>query len=452
MHARLTTNTLANQHAKPFHIRLAAIRVLQKVHAEGTSLSTALPWAMQKLQPQEQPLLQELCYGVLRWEWRLEAILATMMSKPLRNKDKDIHFVLLTGLYQLLFGNKPSYAVVDDCVQTTRTLKKAWATGLVNGTLRRLLREQEARCALANQSPVSRFSHPQWLIEAIQRDWPQDADAILSANNQRPPMSLRVNGQQFSREAYLAELMATNITAIADPISPSGLRLTSPTQVSQLPAFHTGGVSVQDTAAQLAAGLLDPQPGDRVLDACAAPGGKTMHLLEYEPDIAELVALDIDETRLKKVNENLQRLGKTDKTRLLTGDASKPDMWWDQKAFNRILLDAPCSALGVIRRHPDIKRLRQADDIPALATRQAQLLKAMWPLLAKGGYMLYATCSVMKIENEYCIEAFIRQTEDAHPVTIPATWGRASGHGRQILPGESDMDGFFYALIQKASE
>ena len=291
-------------------------------------------------------------------------------------------------------------------------------------------------------------SHPVWLLRQIEIDWPERSSQILEANNRQPPMVLRVNLALNSRDQYLQSLSDHELAAKTVSFCESSLILSRPVPVELLPGFEQGHVSVQDTAAQLAAGLLDVQVGQRVLDVCAAPGGKTVHILESQPHLKELVAIDIDEARLSRVQENLLRSNVS--AQLIVGDAAKPKDWWDGQLFDRILLDAPCSALGVIRRHPDIKILRKPDDIKALQLLQKSILAATWPLLSSGGLLLYATCSILKQENEEQIMGFLAMHADAFEVPIDATWGNAAQRGRQILTGDSEMDGFYYALIKKS--
>ena len=437
---------------KPISARLGAVKVLQAVNNQATSLSQALPAVSTKIQDNERPLCQELSYGVLRWQIRLEAILSKLLKKAFKKKDSDLHYLLLTGLYQLLHSKKPDYAILNDCVESTRRLKKAWASGLTNASLRRFIRETDKICQAADASPNIHDSHPIWLFDAISNDWPDDCQNIFNANNIRPPMTLRVNLRHTTRDDYRTQLDAAGIYSTIDAVSPAGICLMTPVNVLELPGFTEGAVSVQDAAAQLAAPLLAPKKGERILDTCAAPGGKTIHLLEVEPEIAELVAIDIDPARLQKVQENLDRCQPSNKVKLVAADASDPSSWWDGIPFDKILLDAPCSALGVIRRHPDIKCLRRQQDITALVKQQANLLKSSWPLLAKGGYLLYATCSILKVENERQVNHFIDRNSDANIVNIDAEWGSAVSVGRQILAGESNMDGFYFALIQKLGD
>ncbi|GAB4300757.1 MAG: 16S rRNA (cytosine(967)-C(5))-methyltransferase RsmB [Thiohalomonadaceae bacterium] len=427
--------------------RSAAARAIDQVLAEGRSLAAVLPPALHSVPPAERGLTQELCYGTLRWAPRLEALAARLLDKPLRARDSDVHALLLVGLYQLLYLNVPPHAAVSLTVDATVKLKKEWARGLLNGVLRRLLREQEPLLAAVDASESAALAHPAWLLARCEQDWPEDWRAIAAANNAHPPMTLRVNRRQDSREGYLARLAAAGITATAVTQTPDAITLATPMAVEQLPGFAAGAVSVQDAAAQLAAGLLQLAPGQRVLDACAAPGGKTGHMLETCPDI-ELLALDSEAERLQRVAENLARLQL--EAELHAGDAGDPSAWWDGRPFDRILLDAPCSGSGVIRRHPDIKALRRAEDITTLAAQQARLLRALWPLLAPGGILVYATCSILTAENAGQVTAFLRDEAQAQELPITASWGRAVAAGRQILPGENGMDGFYYAVLRKA--
>ncbi len=434
--------------------RAVSARILDQVCFHGRSLSQALSQALDSLPDKakkQKPLIQEICYGVLRDYPRLSAIIEGLLKKPFKAKDGDIQSLLLVGLYQLISMRVPDHAAVSETVAATKDLKKPWARSLANAVLRNFLREKDQRIKQAEQTEEVCWSHPQWLVDEIRTAWPDQWEKILTANNQRPPMTLRVNLSKNSAEAYLAELAASDIPAESSAIVASAVQLTQPVDVDTLPGFTEGRVSVQDAAAQLAAELLQLKSGQRVLDVCAAPGGKTMHILETAD--VDLTAVDIEEGRLEKVKQNLQRLGQT--ARLLVGDAKEPETWWDGQRYDRILLDAPCSATGVIRRHPDIKIHRRATDIIALVELQAQILDAMWLLLKPGGMLLYATCSVLPRENSEQITTFVKKSPDATLVSIPvsndASWGRVSGAGRQILPGESGMDGFYYACLKKQS-
>lgn len=426
--------------------RDTAVQVLLQVTAKGRSLATVLPDQLPKLPVAERGLCQELSYGTLRWQPRLEQILKRLLNKPLKAKDRDIHTLMLVGLYQLDQLGIPHHVAVSETVAVTKRLKKVWARGLVNAVLRRFLREKEQLLNALEKNEKATYAHPDWLLEAIKGDWPEQWQAIAEANNARPPMTLRVNRQHSTREEYLHELQGEGLVAHASKYAEEAITLEKPVAVERLPGFSEGKVSIQDAAAQLAAGLLDLHPGQRVLDACAAPGGKSSHILERCPGV-ELTALDLEPDRLERVQENLQRLGL--KATLVAGDAANPTTWWDGAQYDRILLDAPCSATGVIRRHPDIKILRRADDISQLIKLQSEILTALWPLLKPGGLLLYATCSIFKGENEQQLAKFLVDREDSYELPPAVDWGQKQQVGRQILPGQDGMDGFYYACLKK---
>ena len=424
--------------------RLVAARVLSRVLQNGQSLTAALDNVVPAVDAvKDRAFVQALCYGVCRYYHRLDFILSQLLDKPL--KDVEVKSLILIGLYQLQFMRVKPHAAVSETVAAAR--KKPWAKSLVNAVLRNYQREQERIEQQADQEPSAAVSHPRWLIDQIRQDWPQQSAQLCLENNRQPPMVLRVNQARTSREQYLRQLAEHDIGATPVAFCASAVMLDKPVSVDMLPGFDQGLVSVQDTAAQLAAQLLDVRAGQRVLDVCAAPGGKAAHILESQPQLNELVAVDIDAARMQRVNENLQRLKL--EARLLVGDAAAPETWWDGMLFDRILLDAPCSALGVIRRHPDIKLLRRDEDIAQLQALQKNILSAVWPLLATGGILLYATCSVLKRENELQIQAFLAEHSDAAQVPIDAGWGSPREFGRQIFTGESAMDGFYYARIVK---
>jgi len=429
--------------------RTLAAHVIAGVIQQEASLATLLPTALAQTKETDQALLQELCYGTLRHFYSLDAKISTHLAKPLRGKDSDIHALLLLGAYQLLHTRIPAYAAINSSVNVAAALKKNWAKALVNAVLRKVQAEMDKPLG-DTADEESRYDHPQWLIDTIRAAWPTEADGILTANNSRAPMTLRVNRQIQSREDYLRKLAAQSIAAKATCISDEGIQLEAPVSVDSLPGFANGSASVQDEAAQLCTNLMKLGKNQRVLDACAAPGGKTCHLLETEPGI-QLITMDIDEERCALITENLQRLQLS--ARVLVADACQPDIWWKQdcegKPFDRILLDAPCSATGVIRHHPDIKLLRRADDIPALAETQLRLLKALWPLLSEKGLLLYATCSVLPQENDDVIANFLSTRKDAMVEKIDAPWGIATRYGRQLFPEINGHDGFYYARLHK---
>lgn len=428
--------------------RTAAAKILHEVIAGGRSLSDAFDDYLEKVQPQsDASLARALSFGTLRWQPRLDVIVNQLLARPLKRKDRDIYCLLLIGLYQLRDMRIPPHAAVAETVSVTRHLGKDWARGLVNGVLRNYQRRQGQIDAAADHHEEALWAHPRWLMDRIKASWPQHWQSILSANNRQPPLSLRVNRTKISRADYIETLNARGIAVEPIAYTHSGVVITQPVEVTELPGFRQGWCSAQDGAAQFAAPLLDMRSGQRVLDACCAPGGKTTHLLETEPTI-ELTAVDKSAQRLSQVEENLARLQQH--ARLVTGDAAAPGTWWDGRPFDRILLDTPCSATGVIRRHPDIKLLRRTTDIDALADLQQQLLRALWPLLKPGGMLLYVTCSVLAEENHSQISQFLGTHSDAREASLNAAWGHDCTHGRQLLPGEHDMDGFYYARLCKS--
>lgn len=430
--------------------RLLALKALNQVLSHGESLSTVLPYYLHQVNDKDRALLQALVYGVLRWRWRIEAELKPYIKKPLKAKDIEVQLILMLGLFQLKWMRIPDYAVVDAAVKSAGTIKRPWAAGLVNAVLRNYLRQHEAEDSKQESSsfgsPVAEYSHPQWLIEKIKKDWPQQWRQILEQNNQQAPMTLRVNTESVSVDEYVKQLAEDEISAEKVDQVPCAVVLKSATDVTGLPGFDDGLIAVQDAAAQYAALILDVQAGDTVLDACAAPGGKTAHLLQHTNNI-KLDAIDISEERLERVAENLERMQQS--ASLIQADISQPGDWLKPAMYDRILLDAPCSATGVIRRHPDIKSLRKPNDIAGLVNTQRQILSLVWQTLKPGGLLLYATCSVLKDENENQVAEFLNNHSGAQAVSIELPVGEARSCGVQILPGENQMDGFYYALIQK---
>ncbi len=427
--------------------RVAAAKALDEVIRQGRSLTTVLPHWQGKVADRDRALLQEICFGVARWFGRLDAIAAQLLRKPFKAKDTDVRCLIFVGLYQMLYLRVPDHAAVSETVSATKALKKPWARALVNAVLRGVQRMDEAAFTELDLDPLVKYAHPDWLVGKLRAAYPDDWQAVLDANNQHPPMYLRVNCQRQQRAEYIAQLEAVGCQASELPYSDAGVVLAAAADVEALPGFADGQFSVQDAAAQLAAGLLNAQPGERILDACAAPGGKTAHVLERQPQLAEMIALDQDAARLERVKQNLERLQLS--ATVLCADASQPDQWWDGRLFDRIMLDAPCSAAGVIRRHPDIKLLRRASDIDPLVILQGQILRALWPLLKPGGMLLYVTCSVLPQENVRQLRRFCTEQADAEHLPIEAEWGLAQTFGRQILPGQAGMDGFYYAALHK---
>ena len=419
--------------------RVLAARAVSAVIDQRRSLDAALAdWPID-LVGADLALARMLAYGTLREHRRLGALLAPRLKKA---PQPLLAALLHVGIFQLEATRVPAHAAVHATVAATKALGLGGARGMVNAVLRG---HQRAPATIAVDDAALVHSYPDWLAEHIAADWATDAPAVLAAGNDRAAMQLRVNSRRATREALLAEYAEAGIEATAMPACRDGICLDEPMAADKLPGFVEGRVSIQDGAAQLAADLVAPRDGDRVLDACAAPGNKSAHLLE-RADIA-LTALDIDETRLAILEGTLARLGLSADSRV--GDAAEPRLWWDSACYDRILLDAPCSGTGVIRRHPDIKWLRRASDIDAARARQAALLAALWPTLAPGGRLVYATCSILAAEGDAVIDDFLAREPRAAAQPIEAAWGRATTHGRRIAPGDHDFDGFYYAVLAK---
>lgn len=426
---------------KNTNLRSVAAQTIEKVVEQGQSLSTVLPVAQKTLADKDAALLQELCYGVLRTLPQLEWLISQLMERPMTGKQRTIHFLVMVGLYQLIYTRIPAHAALAETVEGAVFLKRQQFKGLINGVLRQFQRKQEELTQQMNKGD-QQYLHPKWLLERIRHAWPEQWEAIVEANNQRPPMWLRVNRQHHTRDAWLSLLQESGKMAEPDPVHADALGLESPCPVSQLPGFDQGWVTVQDASAQGCVALLDPQNGEEILDLCAAPGGKTTHILEAAPQ-ANVLAVDIDAQRLTRIVENLQRLNMTAEVKM--GDGCFPESWCGDRQFDRILLDAPCSATGVIRRHPDIKWLRRDRDIAELAALQRKILDAIWPYLKSGGTLLYATCSVLPEENHLQVADFLQRHEDA----ILSETGDANRPGLQVFPVIEGGDGFFYAKMLK---
>ena len=420
------------------NIQLAASQIVQQVLVDGRNLNQVLDESLSRKAvwtPAQRAALQDLSYGTLRFYGQLDALLGALLHKPL--SDRRIYYVLLVALYQLQYSKAAQHAVVDHAVRTAQMLN-AKISGLVNAILRNFLRSQDVMLKHAAQHATGRYSYPQWWIDELQAQYGERSAAMLEAGNQHPPMTLRVNQRRNTTAEYLTLLNRNNLSARL--IEPDALQLEKPVPVDKLPGFFDGLVSVQDAGAQYAASLLDVHEGMRVLDACAAPGGKTAHILERAA--VDMVAVDKDAKRLQRVAENLQRLNLS--AQLVAGDAAEPQEWWDGESFDRILADVPCSASGVVRRHPDIKWLRRRSDIAGFAAQQLHILRALWRLLAQDGRLLYTTCSVFHQENEQVIAAFLAQQPDARRLPVSL----ANDNEGQLLPNDQH-DGFFYALLQK---
>lgn len=427
---------------KTLNLRSMAAQTIEQVVEQGQSLSNVLPAMQQKVSDKDRALLQELCFGVIRTLPQLEWLIGKLMSRPMTGKQRTIHYLIMVGLYQLLYTRIPAHAALAETVEGAVAIKRQSLKGLINGVLRQFQRQQAELVAEA-ANHESRFLHPSWLLQRLKKAYPNQWQSIIEANNQRPPMWLRVNRQHQTRVEWMALLAEKGLEGHAHPQYRDAVRLEAPAPVHALPGFEEGWVTVQDASAQGCVDLLDPQNGDTILDLCAAPGGKTTHILEAAPK-AHVMAVDIDEQRLKRVHENLQRLGMTADVK--KGDGRYPEQWCGNQQFDRILLDAPCSATGVIRRHPDIKWLRRDRDIAELAALQKEILEAIWPKLKTGGTLVYATCSILPEENCQQVAAFLA----VHPEAKLVETGTTEKPGIQNLPSREDGDGFFYAKLIKS--
>jgi len=427
--------------------RLTTVRCLEGVFNRGMAVADH-DFAAGGLEPRDQAYARHLAFGVLRWFGALDWLASRLLQKPLKSRDRDVRLLILLGLFQLWREDTPAHAAVHANAEVARMLNKAWAVGLVNAVLRRFQREQGAWLDALSRNDA-RWAHPDWLLGRLRSDWPEQWTELVESNNRQAPLWLRINQRRGDRQSAARRLADKGFKTTAHPLAPQAVAIDPAVPVSDIPGFSDGLLSVQDAAAQLAAPLLACQPGDRVLDACAAPGGKACHLLE-SPVPIQLTLMDQSESRLVRVRENLERLQL--EAVPLCADAAEPDQWWDGTPYQRILLDAPCSATGVIRRHPEIKWLRDGQQVERAVAQQRQLLDRLWPLLDAGGMLVYATCSVLRIENDQQIEGFIRDHGDAR-CTGPAfvTTGLPVTAGFQIPTGQDDADGFYYAVLQKHS-
>lgn len=429
--------------------REAAVCALLAVLDEGRTLDDALAAVMPALgDRRDRSLAQELCYGTLRRLEQLQRLSERLLAKPLKRRDRDVALLIMLGLHQLMYTRIPPHAAVAETVEVARSRGKPWAAGLLNAVLRTFQRQKPEVLSSASVLSEVGWALPGWLRAELENAWPEHWQSIALAMSERPPMSLRVNLRRIDRDSFVERCAEIGLSGRPISFTSGGVELAEAYDVSQLPGFEEGWVSVQDGAAQLAAGVLAPAPGQRVLDACAAPGGKTCQILETAPKDVRVTAIDSDVGRVERILENLLRLGL--EAEVAVGDATDPGRSpWAQRAYQRILLDVPCSATGVIRRHPDIKLLRRPGDIVRMAERQARMLEAMWPLLARGGRLLYVTCSVLPAENEHQILAFLGRHIDSRELPIEAPWGWPREVGRQVLPGDNGMDGFYFACLEK---
>ena len=424
--------------------RAIAAYIIYLVCYDGVSLSDAfLDANVNDLN--DAPFIKELCFGTIRFWISLQSILKDLLEKPLKKTDKDIECLLCVGLYQLIYMNIPEYAVLDETVTATRVLKKSWASRLVNKILRMMIEKK-----IKPKGITAEFSHPNWIIDKIKNAWPDDWETILNANNQKAPLFLRVNKTKTTLEKFESLLQKNNIESERVLNLPCALLLPNALSVEKIPGFSEGLFSVQDASGQKVMEYLDLQSDHVVLDACAAPGSKTTHILENYPDIKQLISVDISQSRLEKIKDNIKRLRLNNKNiELLAGDLENINDEFEPNTFDRILLDAPCSATGVIRRHPDIKILRKKTDIPVLATQQLKMLNTVWPLLKNGGKLLYTTCSILPDENSDVIKLFLENNPDATELSLDTSWAKQCEHGQQVITGDQGRDGFYYAVIQK---
>lgn len=425
-----------------YNLRAIAAQAIAQVLDKGLSLSTVLPELQKGVVDKDKALLQEISFGALRVLPLLNWYLSQLMSKELTGKQRILHYLLLVGLYQLIYTRIPPHAAVAETVNGVVALKRPQLKGLINGVLRQFQRQSD-ELEQSAQKHDCRYLHPDWILKRLQKAYPDQWQNIVEANNQKPPMWIRVNRQHHSREQYMALLRDVNIEAFADELHLDAIRLVAPQPVSILPGFQLGWVTVQDLSAQESVCYLQPQNNEIILDLCAAPGGKTTHILEVAPE-AEVIAVDIDSQRVKRIEENLSRL--TQKAEVIVGDGKEPQLWAGERLFDKILLDAPCSATGVIRRHPDIKWLRRDSDINELVQLQKDILFAIWSYLKPGGVLVYATCSVFPEENELQIQHFLAKTPDAKLVKLT----KEDAAGKQNLPSLTGGDGFFYAKLIKS--
>ena len=424
------------------NIRFHIVKTLTPVIQQKGSLNTFFDKTIDSIADKDRALFHELCFGTVRYFFELEHIAKQLLSKSFKPKDTDLLVTIVLGLYQIKFTRIPDHAAISETVDVTKKLKKPWSTKLINAVLRRYLREKDQLDKTVN---ANLYAHPTWLAKKIQHAWPTEWQNILAANNIPAPLTLRTNRLKQTREKLAAIIGDENIELIQS--NTSGIRLLKNQDVESINGYHEGHFSVQDEAAQLAAELLDLDANHRVLDACCAPGGKTTHILESQPNVGELVAVDLEENRMHRVEQNLARLGLS--ATLKVADILDLEAWWDGRPFDRILLDAPCSATGVIRRHPDIKLLRREDDLAKLHSLQRQLLACLWELLTPKGILVYATCSILPEENVAVTTSFLASHQDAKELPISTSLGVEQSVGRQLFPTIGGHDGFYYARFIK---
>ena len=430
--------------------RVITANVLSIVLEQKLHLDQALIPHLDKItDAREKALIQEFCYGTMRWYFRLDNILSRLTTRPIKAKDIDIKALLLCGLYQMMFLRTPDHAAVSATVEAAKKLNKPWAAQMVNAVLRRFQREHDAIKQVMLESPVTRYAHPEWFISRLKKQWPDSWQTILETNNQYPPLHLRVNRLKETRESYIKKLHECGIDASPARYAESGIVIHDPVPTDRLPEFSLGHVTIQDFGAQLVTTLLEPASGMRILDACAAPGGKTGQIIELCPDVSKLVAVESEASRVKLLQNTKERLGF--EATVIQADVMQTDQWWDGTLYDRILLDAPCSASGVVRRHPDIKYLRTPEQIDKLIPIQQRMLEVLWPLLKPGGKLLYVTCSVFTEENDEQIKQFSSSHASVQVISVSVDWGVSMHYGRQTLPGHDEADGFYCSVLLKAS-
>ena len=428
------------------HTRTHAVHLIERVCRQQMALDRVMDEHFQEQEKNlDQSFIRDCCFGVFRWYFLLDSWLEVLLEKPLRNKDSDIKHLLMLGLYQIAFQRTPDHAAVSATVDVCRDLKKSWASKLVNAVLRRFIRDHLDQLNLDLEADLK--AHPSWMVDQMKHDWPEAWQDIIQANQRRAPLTVRVNQTHLNRTNLQQRWQQAGITVTPTNVSDLGLQLPGAVDIQTLPGYAEGDFSVQDQAAQLAAKILDIKAHQRVLDACAAPGGKTTHCLEECPELSELVAVDSQEARLRRLEANLERLGQA--ATIIHSDLTESTDWWDGNAFDRILLDVPCTASGVIRRHPDIKVHRHPPDLETIVACQKKILQNVWPLLRSGGLLVYSTCSIFKTENDLQMATFLNHQKDAQIKPIAEPWGMKTNHGRQILPGEENMDGFYYCRLIK---
>ncbi len=426
-----------------YHVVQALLRVVN----DRASLATVIPETEPRVTPGDRPLFRELTFGVCRWYHRLDMVARQFLQRPIRKRENSARLLILMGLYQLFFTRIPAHAAIHSTVELAARVNAGKVKGLINGVLRNAQRDGAEILERLQHNEQYQYSHPQWMIDKLKGNWPDDWRAILDQNNRKAPLTLRINSRKISRKDYSALLDNHGLGHRLSSLSPKGIILDRPADVTQIPGYIEGLFSVQDEAAQLCTQLLDAGSTDlTILDACAAPGGKTTAILEQATENSKITALELHPERLTRIEENLRRLGLA--AEIKEGDATRQN-WWDGKDFDRILVDAPCSASGVIRKHPDIKLLRLESDIMPLAETQLAILHNLWPMLKTGGILLYATCSVFPQENTRIIERFLKQTPNAGEITIEEEWGKACTTGRQLFPNQESHDGFYYARLTK---